>query len=206
MGGAAQDLDAAVEGGRKCFGYGLRTEEEKMRAKRDAVRIGVLLAIVVVLIVCQNEIGNLLDQSRAELKKLPLSGVIPVFLVISAVRRLVPPTYYIVPVGTLFTMYCCDKLGAYRGALVYQLVKLQEIPYFYLLRWLFSGISTEIFDGERDIWWLSTTLRSGARGVDKAWRDRLVGRPILVQATIIVAFGLAMYMEDYVNPTRFQNV
>jgi hypothetical protein len=178
---------------------GCETREQNKKTMATIVRVTVLLAVLVVLVVLQEEVGSALKATRGEVKELPLGTVIPVFLLISAVRRLVPPAYYCVPVGTLFTMYCCDKLGEYKGALVYQCVKLQEILYFFLIKMLFSDISAKVFEGEEELWWLSPTLRKGLRYIDEAWRERTNDQPVYVQGPIVVTFGLAMYMEDYIT-------
>jgi hypothetical protein len=181
---------------RRC---GCKTEEQKQHTARVALRVTLGVVVVVVLVVLQGRIGDALKDSRAEAKKFPLEGVIPIFLLISAIRRLIPPVYYVTPVGTLFTMYCCDKLGVYRGAFVYQCVKLQELLYFFLIRWWFSDVSAKIFEGEEDLWWLSPSLRKGMRYIDESWRARIKDQPVYVQGPIIIAFQLAMYMEDYIT-------
>lgn len=97
------------------------------RRQKEAIKLAALGVIAGMLYVYYQYVGDAIEASRGRLKSFPLKIVIPSYLALSAVRKLVPPINYLAPVGTIFTMYLADVLGAEFGALIYQAVKSQDI-------------------------------------------------------------------------------
>ena len=67
-----------------------------------------------------------------------------------------------------------DLFGPYTGAFYYQLLKVEELLVFYLLRRFWTETTEKILDGEGDIVWLSETFRRGLIGFDNTWKQEMV--------------------------------
>jgi hypothetical protein len=97
------------------------------RRQKEAAKLVALCIFGYALYVYYQYVQSAIDSTRDGLRSLPLNIVIPSYLAVSAVRKLVPPINYLAPVGTIFTMYLADVLGPEYGALIYQAVKAQDI-------------------------------------------------------------------------------
>ena len=96
-------------------------------SKKEMLKLLVLAVFLGLWFLYYSYMGGLLEHTRSKLASFPLSVVLPVYLAISAVRKLVPPCYYMAPMGTIFTIYMADNQGVAMGAFIYQVVKLQDI-------------------------------------------------------------------------------
>jgi hypothetical protein len=190
---------------------------------REALKLLALLAALGALVFAGRKVGGLIKAVRAQLQTVSLPLMVSIFVAVTAVRKLCPPVYFLFPVGALFSMYLVDKVGPTDGALVYQLVKLQDLAYFVLLPRLYGRAVAGVFDDAGDdaggdagssaghkaggqaagpaaeSKWMPARVQAVLRELDGTWRAHTLGRPRARQGALVVAFSVCFYMEDYVS-------
>jgi hypothetical protein len=80
----------------------------------------VLLVVVLVLVVCGGAVYKTVDKYRINFAASDVSVPIIAYLLVSAFRKLIPPVYYALPLGSVFMTVLADTLGSSEGAAVYQ--------------------------------------------------------------------------------------
>jgi hypothetical protein len=174
------------------------SDRQKAVAKK-AFSMAVVIGVVCAIYFGGSAVNKALKGMRDGMRSVPLEIGIPVFLLISCARKLCPPVYFMCPVGTLLAMYCVDKGGVVRGAMIYQLLKLQDVVFFKVIQIYFTSAATRTVEGTSNpnpqakcSVELSPTFREGFVALDDTWRHHFQGRSRLFQAGTIVALATTM--------------
>jgi hypothetical protein len=176
---------------------------------KELLKLVVLVVLVVAIAYCgATTYAECFDKYRANFsaENTKTGDILIAYLIISAFRKLLPPLYYMLPLGSLLITVLADRLGSDVGALVYQALKLQDLMYFLLLRRIYSNAADRIFEegGEPpQICWMPECARSVLCAFDRVWGDKLWSSKskccrFVVHAATVVAFNVALGVEDYV--------
>ena len=129
---------------------------------RECSKLLLIVGFIVAIVFAGQEIGDALLTTRGFLRThVPLYAFLPALVAVNGFRRLLPPAFYVVPVGTLSLLYLVSALGWARGALVYQALKLADVGWFLLIRRWYSAPAAALLEGDR-----------GARGRARRWLPR----------------------------------
>jgi len=172
--------------------------DNKKRWKEFA-KSALLVGILVVLYLFSKVIGAQVTKTREQLVEFPLFWFIVLVLAIQMVRRNIPPIYMLFgPISSFFLVVLHDKIGPYWGAVVYQLLKIEELIIFLTLRWLYSDMSDKLMDESYELKYFSATFRRGLVHFDEAWRSEVFERSPLRQCSVIVMFSCTYFFNDYI--------
>ncbi|KAJ8605332.1 hypothetical protein CTAYLR_002381 [Chrysophaeum taylorii] len=172
---------------------------EERSTVRELMKCLLIAAIVGVLVVLSEEVGELLLATRSFLRRIPLAWGLPAIVAIGGIRRLTPPIYYAFPFSTLAQLYLL-RWGVYATAFVFQATLLADIVWFVPIRHIYSGFMGALVDPNDKTArkYVPRDLLRALRGLDREWAHRIKPGGLRGSATM-VALGTAWATDELVT-------
>ena len=182
-------------------------DDEEEALSRECLKLLVLIGVIVAIVLLGQEIGSALLRTRGFLRThVPLGAFLPTLFVVSGVRRLVPPLFYCVPIGTLAMLYLVSALGWARGALVYQALKLGDVAWFFVVRRCYAAPAAVLLDGgggadaRRLRRWLPSDVLRLLRVLDARWKSLIAPPgPAPRRVATVALLGAAWATDEMVT-------
>ena len=141
----------------------------------------------------------IVTSTRSTLASISLSAFILFIITVQFVRRNCPPIYILFgPISSFFLVVINDMVGTYNGAVVYQILKLQELVIFLTLRYLYSDLSDRLMDESIEMKYFSSTFRKALVHFDGTWREQVYEKKWYRQCFVICLFSCTYFFNDYI--------
>ena len=171
------------------------------------LKLAILVGIIVGAVFGGQAWQNYISYFRSALQVVPLWGGCGGFCVLHFVRKMFPPLYFAFPVMGLTQIYLADRVGPLYGAAILQALKLQDVLHFVLMRRYYTPfadalLETDVANVERGLRlrkYMPVVLRKMLGVMDSGWGVRVQEGSWQKQAFLVWAFGLSLFMDDFVN-------
>ena len=172
---------------------------EKNGHIKEAIRFVSFLGLLALIVFSGKEIKDFVLSLREWLISISLSTVLAIIIPVQIFRRTILPIYlFLGPLSSFFILVIAAHAGYDNGAWIYQGLKLLEVfIIFPVIRYVYTGMISELLDPNKKFWYVSNTWRKLILLYDDCWLDVIRNKNSFVQGGHVVAFLCAYTVNDY---------